>query len=116
MYTILTQIATRDGPSLVEIARNLHEPHNSILHVIDRLEDMVLGERIPDIHDRRIKHIHLTKQGRQLLRDIEPTLQQPNEVIQKPEREGGLELPAAGENKWPPIGLLGASLGGSEPP
>jgi DNA-binding MarR family transcriptional regulator len=56
----------RGQPSLGEIARLLGCDKTNITGMVERLGQRGLVTRQPDPRDRRITHLHLTEQGRQL--------------------------------------------------
>ncbi len=72
-WWVLTYISLHNGRSQVELADELNMGKVALGGLIDRLEKSGLVERRPDLADRRMKRIHLSKQGREMVRKIRKT-------------------------------------------
>lgn len=72
-WWIITYISLHDGLSQVALAEELNMGKVALGGLIDRLEKNGLIERRPDPVDRRVKRIHLSKAGLDLVHDIKHT-------------------------------------------
>lgn len=72
-WWILTYISLHDGRSQVELAEELNMGKVALGGLIDRLEKNGLIERKADLVDRRMKRVHLSKEGRHMVEEIRRT-------------------------------------------
>jgi DNA-binding MarR family transcriptional regulator len=66
-FLLLRFLAASDGQSQHALAERLGVPPSRMVAVVDRLEEAGLVERRPDPADRRIRAVHLTEKGREVL-------------------------------------------------
>ncbi|MBS1847169.1 MAG: MarR family transcriptional regulator [Actinobacteria bacterium] len=59
-----------DAPAIGDLAGHLRLRHHSVVGLIDRAEAADLVERVPDLEDRRVVRIRLTKRGRKALEEL----------------------------------------------
>jgi MarR family transcriptional regulator, organic hydroperoxide resistance regulator len=64
-----------------EIAKRLACDNSNVTWITDRLEQRGLVERRPASHDRRVKLLHLTPEGRRLRARIEKRLAEPPPAV-----------------------------------
>ena len=72
-YEAMLEIHFCDGPELITIgglARRLNIKHNSVVGVVNKLASRRLVMRTPSERDRRLMHLSLTEQGRNLLQAL----------------------------------------------
>jgi DNA-binding MarR family transcriptional regulator len=70
-YTALSVLGARPGLSNAQLARRALVTPQSMIEILSRLERRELVTREPDPHHARILRGHLTKRGRDLLRDAD---------------------------------------------
>jgi len=68
-FAVLRAVKANDGQSQQTLAERLHIPPSRIVAIVDELESRGLVERRPDLSDRRVWTIHLTRRGQTLLDD-----------------------------------------------
>jgi DNA-binding MarR family transcriptional regulator len=80
-YQVLVAITTEEPSSQLSLAQRLGIDKTQMTYVIDALEAGAFVERRPDPTDRRVRQVHATKEGRDLLastrvalRDVEGVL------------------------------------------
>jgi DNA-binding MarR family transcriptional regulator len=66
-FLLLRFVAASEGQSQQVLAERLAVPPSRMVALVDGLEDAGLVERRPDPDDRRIRGLHLTKEGRNTL-------------------------------------------------
>jgi DNA-binding MarR family transcriptional regulator len=66
-YALLRAAGARDGQSQQAVADRLQIPPSTMVSLVDHLERQGWLERIPDPNDRRTRHLHLTRRGRQVI-------------------------------------------------
>ena len=69
---LIEHLGKEEGVSQVEISEKLIVSGANITGLIDRLEKDKLVKRIPDIKDRRLNRIKITKKGKKLIEKIWP--------------------------------------------
>ena len=69
---LIEHLGREEGISQIEISEKLIVSGANITGLIDRLEKDKLVVRTPDIKDRRLKRIKITKKGRKLIEKIWP--------------------------------------------
>jgi DNA-binding MarR family transcriptional regulator len=67
-FLLLRFVAASAGQSQQALAERLEVPPSRMVALVDDLEDRGLVERRPDREDRRVRGLHLTKQGQVVLR------------------------------------------------
>ncbi len=71
-YNVLVLLKeNKEGLSQVEISRQMVVSRANITSIIDKLEKKGLVKRFSDPDDRRLFNIRLTKEGRQLIKEVE---------------------------------------------
>ena len=70
-YTARSVLGARPGLSIAQLARRSLVTPQSMIEILTRLERRELLMREPDAHHARILRAHLTKRGRDLLRDAD---------------------------------------------
>ena len=73
-YAALVAIRTHPGIDATRLSAVIAFDRSTLGNVIERLEVKELIERKPAPHDKRVKLLHLTRQGVSLLRDIMPAV------------------------------------------
>ena len=63
-FLLMRFVAASEGQSQQALAERLAVPASRMVALVDRLEEAGLVERRPSAEDRRIRELHLTKQGR----------------------------------------------------
>jgi len=63
-FLLLRFVATAEGQSQQALAERLAVPASRMVALVDRLEEAGLVERRPNLEDRRIRGLHLTRKGR----------------------------------------------------
>jgi DNA-binding MarR family transcriptional regulator len=70
-FALLRAVAASDGESQNALAERLHISPSWMVAIIDELESRKLLERTPHARDRRVRNLHLTTDGKKLLRQAE---------------------------------------------
>ncbi|HVV40499.1 MAG TPA: MarR family transcriptional regulator [Nitrobacter sp.] len=70
-WIVLFRLRQQEGLSQVDLAEVLELQPISLVRLLDRLVDHGLLERRPDPRDRRANRLFLTRQGRQLVDDLD---------------------------------------------
>jgi MarR family transcriptional regulator, organic hydroperoxide resistance regulator len=70
-YALLKLLWDTDGQSGAALGDRLRLDSATITGVLDRLARANLVERRPDAHDRRVNHVYLTAQGRDLAEPLD---------------------------------------------
>lgn len=68
--SMLYLLLYRDGASVKDISEHLGVTKSAITQLLDPLVDKDLVRRQPDPKDRRIVHLHLTAQGKAMLKKL----------------------------------------------
>src|SRR5690348_4111699 len=68
-FAVLRAVKANDGRSQQALADQLHIPPSRIVAIVDELESRGLVERRPDPSDRRVRTLHVTRRGQDLLED-----------------------------------------------
>jgi DNA-binding MarR family transcriptional regulator len=68
-FAVLRAVKANDGQSQQALADQLHIPPSRIVAIVDELESRGLVERRPDPSDRRVRTLHVTRRGQDLLED-----------------------------------------------
>jgi DNA-binding MarR family transcriptional regulator len=71
-FSLLRAVGFAGGQSQKALAERLHVPTSSMVATIDDLEKRGLIERRPSVGDRRVKELHLTQRGKDLLQEVLP--------------------------------------------
>jgi DNA-binding MarR family transcriptional regulator len=71
-FSLLRAVGFSGGQSQRALAERLNVPTSSMVATIDDLETRGLIERRPSADDRRVKALHLTDKGRELLQEVLP--------------------------------------------
>jgi DNA-binding MarR family transcriptional regulator len=66
-FLLLRFVAASEGQSQQALAERLEIPPSRMVALVDHLEEGGLLERRPDLEDRRVRGLHLTKKGRAVL-------------------------------------------------
>ena len=66
-FALLRAVRAADGQSQQAVADRLQIPPSTMVSLVDHLEKKGWLERRPDPADRRTRHLHLTRSGRQVL-------------------------------------------------
>jgi DNA-binding MarR family transcriptional regulator len=66
-FALLRAVGLREGLSQQELGDRLQIPRSRMVAIVDELEGRGLLERRPNPTDRRVRELHLTDAGRQLL-------------------------------------------------
>lgn len=80
-YAALTAIQNHPGVDQVTLASLIAYDRTTITGVIDRLVQKSLAERQANANDRRVRMLQITKEGRTVLRNIEPAVQSAQKVM-----------------------------------
>ncbi len=72
LLVLIEHLGKEEGVSQVEISEKLIVSGANITGLIDRLEKDKLVKRMPDIKDRRLNRIKITKKGKKLIEKIWP--------------------------------------------
>jgi DNA-binding MarR family transcriptional regulator len=67
---LLRHVAAAEGQSQQALAQELQIPPSRMVALVDRLEQRGLLERRPIPGDRRVRALHLTREGRRVLRKV----------------------------------------------
>jgi DNA-binding MarR family transcriptional regulator len=70
-FALLRAVAASDGEAQNALAERLHISPSWMVAVVDELESRGLIARRPHARDRRVRHLHLTAEGKKLLRRAE---------------------------------------------
>jgi DNA-binding MarR family transcriptional regulator len=70
-FSLLRAVAANEGESQNALAERLHISASWMVAIVDDLERRGLLERRPHARDRRVRNLHLTADGRRLLRKAE---------------------------------------------
>ena len=79
-FGLLQCLSTNEGISLVELSRLIKRSHPAVLRMIDFMEQDGLLVREGDPVDRRVKHMYITDQGRELLEEMLPFAEKVREI------------------------------------
>lgn len=69
-WTVLMQLMQNDGLCQQELATLTNKDMPSMTRLVDNLEKYGFVQRLPDPADRRMKRVHLTKDGKCLQKDL----------------------------------------------
>jgi DNA-binding MarR family transcriptional regulator len=83
-YAALFAIRENPGVDATRLSSLVAFDRSTLGSVLERLETKGLIERAGDPKDKRLKRLHLTLQGRRLLRDIDPAVQRAQKRILAP--------------------------------
>ncbi len=72
LFGVLVLIDANAGMKQTELANAVHLDRSTVVNVIDNLEAMKLVERRASNGDRRSKALHLTDDGKRMLRRLRP--------------------------------------------
>jgi len=75
-FGILKTVQDHGNPSKKEVAAEVTMEHSTCIEAIRRLVQHQLLQEEADPRDKRLKRVHLTPQGQQLLKDLSPRMQQ----------------------------------------
>jgi len=75
-FALLRAVAASDGQPQNALAERLNISPSWMVAIVDELEKRGLLERRPHARDRRIRNLHLTAEGKKLLRQAERRAQQ----------------------------------------
>lgn len=67
-FLLLRMLSAAEGQSQQALAERLHVPPSRMVALVDGLEERGLLERRPDPGDRRVRALHLTADGKRLLK------------------------------------------------
>lgn len=67
---LLLQVAAGEGQSQLALARALQIPPSRVVTLVDQLERRHLLQRRADPTDRRVRTLHLTRQGAELVQQL----------------------------------------------
>lgn len=67
---LLRHVAAEEGKSQQALATALGIPPSRLVALVDRLEERGLLERRPIASDRRVRALHVSREGRRLLRKV----------------------------------------------
>jgi DNA-binding MarR family transcriptional regulator len=67
---LLLQVAAAEGRPQLALARALQIPPSRVVKLVDELEQRQLLQRRGDPADRRVRTLHLTRQGKQLVHQL----------------------------------------------
>jgi len=70
-FALLRAVAASDGEPQNALAERLHISPSWMVAIVDELERRGLLERRPHARDRRVRNLHLTPDGKKLLRQAE---------------------------------------------
>ena len=70
-FALLRAVAASEGASQNALAERLHISPSWMVAIVDELESRELLERRPHADDRRVRKLHLTANGKKLLRQAE---------------------------------------------
>lgn len=79
-WIVLKVIAANPGVSQTEIAEKSLKDKTNITRILDLLEKSAYIERRKDDRDRRMNRIHITRQGRKILKAVHPVTQKTDEI------------------------------------
>ena len=82
-WMVLGPIWKFEGTSQKDIAEFCLKDKTSITRIINTLEKMNLGVRVPDQIDHRIKRVVLTHHGKQLFQDVLPVMEKTREEVRQ---------------------------------
>src|SRR5215216_513030 len=66
-FLLMRFVAASEGQSQQALAERLAVPASRMVALVDHLEEAGLVERRPDAEDRRVRGLHLTRKGREVL-------------------------------------------------
>jgi DNA-binding MarR family transcriptional regulator len=69
-YAVLTVLADNDGVDQITLAGLAAFNRTTAGEIVERMKSAGLLERRDDLHDRRVKNIFITKEGRRLLANV----------------------------------------------
>jgi len=69
-WAVLMQLMQKDAQCQQDLATLTNKDMPSMTRLVDNLEKYGLVQRLPDPSDRRMKRIHLTKDGKCLQKDL----------------------------------------------
>ena len=75
-FALLRAVAASDGEAQHALAERLHISPSWMVAVVDELEKRGLLERRPHARDRRVRNLHLTAAGKNLLKQAERQAEQ----------------------------------------
>lgn len=90
-WSVLVNLAKKNGQSQQELAAVLCKDKTSITRLIDNMENHSLVVRIPDKNDRRQKLIYLTKKAQNLQKELVVIIQDVLREAQKSINSNDLE-------------------------
>jgi len=79
-WIVLKAIASNPNMSQTEIAEKSLKDKTNITRILDLLEKSTYIERRKDDMDRRMNRIHITQQGRRILKAVNPVIQKTDEI------------------------------------
>lgn len=79
-WIVLKAIASNPNMSQTEIAEKSLKDKTNITRILDLLEKSTYIERRRDDMDRRMNRIHITQQGRRILKAVNPVIQKTDEI------------------------------------
>jgi DNA-binding MarR family transcriptional regulator len=83
-FALLRAVAANEGEAQNALAERLHISPSWMVAIVDDLERRELLERKPHARDRRIRNLHLTANGRKLLRQAERKAMQFDRQVTEP--------------------------------
>jgi DNA-binding MarR family transcriptional regulator len=90
-FALLRAVAASDGEPQNALAERLRISPSWMVAMVDQLERRELLERKPHARDRRIRNLHLTADGKKLLRQAERRARQFDQEVSDPLTEAELE-------------------------
>jgi DNA-binding MarR family transcriptional regulator len=95
-FALLRAVGFQEGLSQQALGDRLQIPRSRMVAIVDELEARGLLERRPNLTDRRVRELHLTEAGRELLdqafREAAAYEQQVSSPLDSAERERLLDL------------------------
>ena len=89
-FALLRAVAASDGEPQNALAERLHISPSWMVAIVDELESRELLERKPHARDRRVRNLHLTADGKKLLRRAEQQAQRFDRQVTDSLSEGEL--------------------------
>ncbi len=80
-WIVLKVIAENPALSQTEIAEKSQKEKTNITRILDLLEKSACIKRRKDDRDRRMYRIHITEQGKKILKAVKPVTQKTNEIV-----------------------------------
>ena len=90
-FALLRAVAASGGEPQNALAERLHISPSWMVAIVDQLERRGLVERRPHARDRRIRNLHLTADGKKLLKQAERRAQQFDRQVTDPLTEAELQ-------------------------